>query len=62
MKPTPTKILVVDDDPGMLDTLSDVLSATGYETSIASLVPTVSIAAWTPSGARSRILSTSPSP
>jgi DNA-binding NtrC family response regulator len=36
MKPTPGKILVVDDDPGMLDTLSDVLTATGYETSMAS--------------------------
>ncbi len=36
MKPTPARILVVDDDPGMLDTLSDVLTATGYETSMAS--------------------------
>jgi len=36
MKPTPARILVVDDDPGMLDTLSDVLAATGYETSRAS--------------------------
>jgi len=36
MKPAPGKILVVDDDPGMLDTLSDVLTATGYETSMAS--------------------------
>jgi DNA-binding NtrC family response regulator len=27
---------VVDDDPGTLDTLSDVLTATGYETSMAS--------------------------
>jgi DNA-binding NtrC family response regulator len=36
MKPTLAKILVVDDDPGMLDTLSDVLAATGYETSTAS--------------------------
>lgn len=36
MKPTPAKILVVDDDPGMLVTLSDVLAATGYETSMAS--------------------------
>ena len=36
MKPMPAKILVVDDDPGMLVTLSDVLAATGYETSMAS--------------------------
>ncbi len=36
MMPSPAKVLVVDDDPGMLDTLSDVLSATGYETSMAS--------------------------
>jgi two-component system response regulator HydG len=36
MKKTPAKILVVDDDPGTLDTLGDVLTATGYETSMAS--------------------------
>jgi two-component system, NtrC family, response regulator HydG len=36
MKPTPAKILVVDDDPGILETLNDVLAATGYETSMAS--------------------------
>ena len=36
MKPTTARILVVDDDPGMLDTLGDVLTATGYETSMAS--------------------------
>ena len=36
MKPSPAKILVVDDDPGMLDTLSDVLIGSGYETSMAS--------------------------
>ena len=35
MSPTTAKILVVDDDLGMLDTLADVLSATGYETSVA---------------------------
>jgi DNA-binding NtrC family response regulator len=28
-------ILVVDDDPGMRDTLTDVLEATGYQTSVA---------------------------
>jgi len=33
---TAGKILVVDDDQGMLDTLMDVLSATGYETSVAA--------------------------
>jgi DNA-binding NtrC family response regulator len=27
---------VVDDDPGMRDTLTDVLSATGYQTSVAA--------------------------
>jgi DNA-binding response OmpR family regulator len=36
MSLTAGKILVVDDDPGMLDTLMDVLSATGYETSVAA--------------------------
>jgi DNA-binding NtrC family response regulator len=36
VSPTTAKILVVDDDPGMLDTLGDVLTATGYETSMAS--------------------------
>jgi DNA-binding NtrC family response regulator len=36
MKPTPAKILVVDDDPGILETLSDVLAVTGYATSMAS--------------------------
>jgi DNA-binding response OmpR family regulator len=36
MSRTAGKILVVDDDPGMLDTLMDVLSATGYETSVAA--------------------------
>jgi two-component system, NtrC family, response regulator HydG len=36
MKKTPAKILVVDDDPGTLDTLGDVLTATGYETSMVS--------------------------
>ncbi len=35
MSLTAGKILVVDDDPGMLDTLMDVLTATGYETSVA---------------------------
>ena len=36
MSLTAGKILLVDDDPGMLDTLMDVLSATGYETSVAA--------------------------
>ena len=36
MSLTAGKILVVDEDPGMLDTLMDVLSATGYETSVAA--------------------------
>ena len=36
MNPTTAKILVVDDDPGMLDTLRNVLTATRYETSMAS--------------------------
>ncbi len=36
MSPTTGRILVVDDDPGMLDTLTDVLCATGYETSAAA--------------------------
>ena len=36
MSLTAGKILVVDDDQGMLDTLMDVLSATGYETSVAA--------------------------
>ena len=36
MSPEAGKILIVDDDPGMLDTLTDVLSAVGYETSAAA--------------------------
>jgi CheY-like chemotaxis protein len=35
MRPEAGTILIVDDDSGMLDTLSDVLAATGYDTSIA---------------------------
>jgi two-component system, NtrC family, response regulator HydG len=36
MSATPAKILVVDDDPGMLETLSDVLVSTGYEARVAT--------------------------
>ena len=32
MSPASGRILVVDDDPGMVDTLADVLAASGYET------------------------------
>jgi DNA-binding NtrC family response regulator len=31
MSPAAAKVLVVDDDPGMLDTLTDVLAASGYD-------------------------------
>ncbi len=36
MSPASGRVLVVDDDPGMLDTLSDVLTAAGYETAMAA--------------------------
>ena len=32
MSPGAGRILVVDDDPGMVDTLTDVLAASGYDT------------------------------
>jgi two-component system response regulator AtoC len=36
MSTTTATILVVDDDQGMRETLTDVLSATGYQTSVAA--------------------------
>jgi DNA-binding NtrC family response regulator len=36
MSPTAAKVLVVDDDPGILDTLTDVLAASGYDAVMAA--------------------------
>ena len=36
MSPGTGRILVVDDDPGMVDTLTDVLTASGFETAKAT--------------------------
>ena len=36
MSPAGGKILIVDDDKGMLDTLTDVLAASGYQATVAA--------------------------
>jgi DNA-binding NtrC family response regulator len=36
MSPAAAKVLVVDDDPGILDTLTDVLAASGYDAVMAA--------------------------
>ncbi len=46
MSATHAKILILDDDPGILGRLGDVLVSTGYETQVAPCVRWTSMCPW----------------